>query len=163
MGEPKGLLRGPDGRRLVERALAVLEEAGLEATLVGEHPAYAGMGPFVPDAEADAGPLAGLVGLLEHAAGRRVVALACDMPFVTAEDVRALLAIDAAIVAPKREGRWEPLCASYGPEVLAVARARLAQGRRSLTGLIEAVGATEAPIEADHLVDWDSPEDITAS
>lgn len=160
MGRPKGRIAGPDGRPLVVRALAVLEEAGLEAVLVGERPEYAGLGPTIPDAAADAGPLAGLVALLAHAGERRVVALACDMPFVTSEDVRALLAIDAPIVAARRDGRWEPLAAVYSQAVSTAARARLAGGRRSLIGLIEAVGAAEAPIDPAHLVDWDTPEDV---
>ncbi len=163
MGRPKGLIEGPDGRPLVARALAVLREAGLDAMLVGQRPEYAAFGPALADAAEDAGPLAGLVALLEHAGGRRVVALACDMPFVTADDLRALLATRGPVVAPRRDGRWEPLCAAYGPEVLAEARARLAAGRRSITGLVEAVGAVEAAVDPAHLVDWDTPEDVSAS
>lgn len=161
MGRPKGWVRGPDGRPLVERALAVLREAGLEAVLVGVRPEYAGLGPALPDPIESAGPLAGLVALLEHGGGRRVVALACDMPYVTADDVRALLAIDAPIVAARRDGRWEPLFAAYDASVLGEARARLAAGRRSVSGLIEALGAGEAPIDPAHLVDWDTPADVS--
>ena len=164
MGSPKGLLRLRDGRTLVERARAALEAAGAEVVLVGRRDAYEGVGlPVVVDAEPDAGPLAGLVALLERAGGRRAVALACDMPFVTAGDLRTLLEAEGAIVAPRRDGRWEPLCAVYAPEVLPVARRRLGEGRRSLTGLLEEVGAVEAAIDPDHLVDWDAPEDVSAS
>jgi molybdopterin-guanine dinucleotide biosynthesis protein A len=163
MGRPKGLLRGPDGRPLAERALAVLREAGLDAALVGVRAEYAALGPAVPDAAPDAGPLAGLVALLERADGRRVVLLACDMPYVTAADVRALLAIEGRVVAPRRDGRWEPLCAAYESSVLPEARARLDAGRRSVSGLIEALGAVEAPIDPAHLVDWDTPADVSDS
>ncbi len=163
MGQPKGLLIGPGGRRLIDRARDVLSAAGLEPVLVGRREAYAGEGPFVDDAIANAGPLSGLVGLLEHAAGARVVALACDMPFVTTEDVRALLDAEGPIVAPRRGGRWEPLCAAYDPSVLPLARERLVAGRRSLQGLLSATRTHAVTIEATHLVDWDTPEDVSAS
>jgi len=163
MGQPKGLLPGPDGRRLIDRAREVLRDAGVEAVLVGRHAAYLEEGPIIEDAIEDAGPLSGLVGLLEHAAGSRVFALACDMPFVTVEDVRALLSSPGSIAAPRRDDRWEPLCAAYRPEVLTLARERLSQGRRSLQGLLKVAETFEVVIPADHLVDWDTPEDVRAS
>lgn len=163
MGQPKGLLRGPDGRTLIARAQAALREAGAEPILVGRRPEYAALGPAIEDALPDAGPLAGLVALLERPGADRVIALACDMPFVTAADLRALLAVDAPIVAPRRDGRWEPLCAVYAPSVAPVARRRLEAGRRSLQGLLDAVETAEAAIAPDHLNDWDAPEDVSAS
>lgn len=165
MGRPKGLLTGPDGRPLIERARLVLEAAGLRVLLVGRRPEYAAVDlPQLKDAAPNAGPLAGLVALLEEGAGGRVVALACDMPFVGAPDIEALLAHSGVIAAPRREGRWEPLCAAYdSAHVLPVARRRLESGARSLQGLLEEVGATEVSLEPAHLDDWDSPADITAS
>ena len=163
MGRAKGMLVGPDGRTLVERASAVLVAAGLEVVLVGRRGVYADLGMSVlDDAVEDAGPLGGLVSLLEHAGERRAVALACDMPFVTQEDVLTLLEATGPVAAPRRDGRWEPLCAMYAPSVLPVARRRLAEGRRSMQGLLEEVGAVEVAIDPDHVVDWDSPEDVNA-
>jgi len=163
MGRPKGLLVGPDGRTLIARAQRALRDAGAEPVLVGRRPEYAALGPAIDDALPDAGPLAGLVALLEQPGADRVIALACDMPFVTADDLRALLAVDARVVAPRRDGRWEPLCAVYSSHVAPIARERLEAGRRSLQGLLDAVGATEAALDPDHLNDWDAPEDVSAS
>lgn len=164
MGRPKGLLVGPDGRTLVARARAVLEDAGAVVVLVGRRAAYEGLGiEVLEDAVEDGGPLAGLVSLLEHAGARRALVLACDMPFVTGDDVRALLHAEGAIAAPRRDGRWEPLCAAYAPSVLGIAQRRLAEGRRSMQGLLKEVGATEVALDPAHLVDWDSPEDVSAS
>lgn len=164
MGRPKGLLVGPDGRSLVARAKAVLEDAGAVVVLVGRRAEYEGLGmTVIDDAVPDGGPLAGLVSLLEHAGSRRTLVLACDMPFVTSDDLRALLGAEGAIVAPRRNERWEPLCATYAPCVQEIARRRLEEGRRSMQGLLCEVGATEVALDPAHLVDWDSPEDVSAT
>ncbi len=168
-GVAKGLLRGPDGLPLVVRAARLLESVGCSVVLVGEHPAYREVGlPMLPDVTKEgAGPLGGLVALLGAGAGDApVLALACDMPHVSANLLRRLLeeAPGAAALAPRREGRWEPLCARYRPSAaLALGKRRLAEGALALQGLLDALGATELPIsreEADELCDWDSPEDI---
>ncbi len=164
MGRPKGLLAGPDGRTLVARASAVLAEVGAEVVLVGRRAEYESLDMVVlDDAVEDGGPLAGLVSLLEHAGGRRALVLACDMPFVTSDDLRALLRAEGAIAAPRRDDRWEGLCAAYAPTVLAAARRRLEEGRRSMQGLLREIGATEVALDPAHLVDWDSPEDMSDS
>jgi molybdopterin-guanine dinucleotide biosynthesis protein A len=92
-GRPKGLLVGPDGLPLVVRLASLLSGVGVPCVLVGEHPAYAHLGlATVADAAAGAGPLGGLVAALERAGSGVLVALACDMPFVTPALLRALLA-----------------------------------------------------------------------
>jgi molybdopterin-guanine dinucleotide biosynthesis protein A len=167
-GAPKGLIAGPDGRTLVARWRDVFAECGVPCVLVGAHAAYAGEGlTMLADVTADAGPLAGLAALLEQSSGI-AIAVACDMPFVSAAHVRALLdapPVAAVAVAPKREGRWEPFFARYdAPRASPVVRARLEAGARSLQGLLEALGCAEldlGPAGGRFLDDWDTPADIT--
>jgi molybdopterin-guanine dinucleotide biosynthesis protein A len=169
-GVAKGLLHAPGGGTLLDRWLALLEEASIRIVLVGHHPAYAAYAAehalsVVGDAPAGIGPLGGLVPLLERADSARVLALACDMPFVSASLVERLVAApDAAVVAPRRDGRWEPLCARYDPaRVLPVAHQRIAAGRHALGGLIDAAGGVELslePGEERELEDWDRPADL---
>ncbi len=180
-GVPKGLMRAPDGDTIVGHVARAMREAGLEPVLVGERAEYAGVGVRAIADAADAGPLGGLVALLElairdaplrgrvdAARGEHVVAIACDMPFVSAELVRKLTsAPDAPVVAPRRNGRWEPLFARYdASRVLEIAKARCARGELALQGLLDQVGAKALELdagEAARLVDWDSPEDVAAS
>jgi molybdopterin-guanine dinucleotide biosynthesis protein A len=94
-----------------------------------------------------------------------VIALACDMAYVSGGLLERLLAhADAPIVAPRRDGRWEPLCAVYDAgRVLPLASARAASQRHSLQGLLDDAGAVALPLtaaEQANLHDWDTPEDV---
>ena len=168
-GAPKGLLRMPGGVTLVDHWRALLEAQGAEVVLVGSGDAYRALGlEVLQDEPSGVGPLGGLVALLQRASPAVAVAVACDMPFVTPALLGRLLAAPAApVVAPRREGRWEPLFARYDSRaVLPVARAHVAAGRRALHDLLYAVGAVEldlSPDEAAQLRDWDSPGDVTGS
>jgi molybdopterin-guanine dinucleotide biosynthesis protein A len=167
-GAPKGLLEAPGGGTLISRCRSVLLVAGaVDVVLVGRNAAYADVGlEVLDDAHRGVGPLGGLVTLLRRAGARPTLALACDMPFVSPELVTRLLAAPlAAVVAPRRAGRWEPLCARYDPvRVLPLAEARAASGDHSLQRLLDAVGAVELAPEASdahELRDWDTPEDMS--
>lgn len=166
-GQAKGLMRASDGRTIVDRWLAILAAAGvLDVVLVGSHPAYARLGlPTIHDEPPGIGPLGGLASLLRRAGDGRAIALACDMPFVSSALVeRLLVAPPAPVVAPRRDGRWEPLCARYdAARLLPLAIGRAGSRDHSLQRLLDDSGASElslAPHEANELRDWDAPEDI---
>jgi molybdopterin-guanine dinucleotide biosynthesis protein A len=163
-GSPKGLLRLPSGETLVDRWLAMFAACGVDAVLVGVHPEYAPR-TMIPDAVLGVGPLGGLVALLRHCGSAWAVAVGCDMPCVSLELVRRLLdAPDAVAVAPRREGRWEPMLARYDAErALVTAAARLARGEHGMQGLLDELGASPlalTDVERAQLDDWDSPEDV---
>ena len=165
-GVAKGLLREPDGERtLVARARDTLEACGLDVVLVGQSDAY-GI-PTLADATPDGGPLAGLVAALRRANGRDLIAVACDMPYFTEPLVRRLVEApheDADAVAPRRDGRFEPLFARYAAACLPVAERRLAGERRSLLGLLDAVRTVPLALSAEEsalLDDWDTEADVT--
>ncbi len=97
---------------------------------------------FAEDAEAGLGPAGGLAAALRQAQ-TSVLALACDLPLLTEDALRWLIAEAKAQFAPSgliavNGGQQEPLFAVYHLESLPLIEARLAAGRRSLHGVIEA-------------------------
>ena len=164
-GAAKGMLRTERGVTIVEHIARAMRDAGVDPVLVGTRAEYDAIGLRAIADAADAGPLGGLVALLEAARGEDAIAIACDMPYVSAALVKKLAdAPRASAVAPKRDGRWEPLFARYDARrVLDRARARCARGELALQGLLDEVGATELAVserEARELVDWDTPMDV---
>jgi molybdopterin-guanine dinucleotide biosynthesis protein A len=126
---------------------------------------------FVEDAPAGIGPLGGLAALLDAAVTRghnAVIALSCDLPYVSAELIARLAthAPDASAVAPRPDGVWQPLVARYDPRAgLEATRAALAEGDRALYRVLDRLGsgAVELPMalsDAAQLRDWDEPGDV---
>jgi molybdenum cofactor guanylyltransferase len=166
-GRPKGMLVAPGGGTLIDHWLAVLHAAGIcQVLLVGRHEAYGALGlERIHDAPSGIGPIGGLAALLLRSGVSRALALACDMPFVSLGLIARLLAApDAPVVAPRREGVWEPLCARYDAHaVLPVTMRRIAAGRHSLQPLLAEAGAVELPLtpaDRTELHDWDTPSDM---
>ena len=169
-GSPKGLLAAPDtGEALVARALRLARSLALDVALVGDASPYralVGDTPVLDDEASGSGPLGGLCALLAWAAEGPVIALACDHPYVTLDDLRALRdhPSGAAVVAARRspDAPWEPLLARYdSARVLPVARASLAAGERGFQRLfarLEVERFTELSPLA--LQDWDEPSDL---
>ena len=167
-GVAKGLLAAPGGAgTLIDRWRSVLGEAGIDrVVLVGRHPAYARVEGLetIDDEPPGIGPLGGLVALLRRAGDATALAFACDMPFVSRGLVERLVAAaPAPVVAPRREGRWEPLCARYdATRVLPLAMRAAAGPRHGVGRVLDEAGAVELPLgpgEAAELDDWDSPAD----
>jgi molybdopterin-guanine dinucleotide biosynthesis protein A len=173
-GEPKGWLVAPatDERppeHIVERLLALARAQSAEVYLVGRAEAYARLGlPVIDDVPGVAGPLSGLVALLERGAASRqqVIALACDMPYLRGSMLAKLcsFAPEAPAVAARDGSVWSPLFARYdAPRMASVARACLEAGERSLRSVLDAARAAPLPLTPDEqaaLRDWDAPEDI---
>lgn len=172
-GRPKGLIALASGETIVERWCGLLRSLSLETeiaiTLVGAADAYAHLAlPSLADEVPGIGPLGGLLALLRHASARggHVLAVACDMPFVSPALLARLVETpsDAAVLAPRRDGRWEPLFARYdAARVLPIALARAGSTRHSLQGLLDDAGAAALPLspgEELELRDFDRPEDI---
>ena len=120
-GRPKGLER-VRGERILDRLVRIFEEAlGREPLLVANRADAANWKPglrIVPDLIPGLGALGGIYTAVRSAPAP-VVCVAWDMPFVTAELLRALASglegADACL--PESGGRRgvEPLCAAYGP------------------------------------------------
>lgn len=100
--------------------------------------------PSVPDGPG-AGPIAGLLGAARAHPGRRLLALGCDLPEVSAELLAALAASPAQLALPRTEKGPEPLCTLYGPAALEILERRAADGRFALRSLLD----EDLPFEVD--------------
>jgi len=90
MGQDKALVQLA-GRPLVAHALAVLRNAGLEASLAGASSSLAAFAPVVEDYESGRGPLGGICSALASTAARRAVFLPVDLALLPVSLVDYLL------------------------------------------------------------------------
>jgi molybdopterin-guanine dinucleotide biosynthesis protein A len=166
-GRAKGRLVAPSGEAIVERWRAILQHAVGKVLLVGSAEAYASLDlEAIADDPPGIGPLGGLVALLRRAGNEPSLAVACDMPYVSRGLVERLASSPqtAPVIAPRLQGRWEPLFARYdSPRVLPIATSLAAGKAHSLQRLLDTAGAAELPLgpgEDEQLRDWDIPVDL---
>ncbi len=141
------------GRLLVERSVSALEQVVEEVVVVTSRQLPEGVvTPCIPDRFADAGPLGGLHAAL-HAAleygNSGVLLLACDMPLITPEVLRAVaVAMDQGpAVAPLRDEGIEPLCAAYHIDTLRTAEELLLGNDFSLHRFFSEIGGIPIDLE----------------
>lgn len=101
------------GRSIIERQVELLRSVTDEVFLVGHDPErFSDLGlPVFADRISEAGALGGILTALESTKADRVLVLACDMPFLVADLLRAL-----AARAASGDGAW--IRTSRGPEPL---------------------------------------------
>ncbi|MBX6363724.1 MAG: molybdenum cofactor guanylyltransferase [Gemmatimonadetes bacterium] len=148
------------GEPIVERVRRALGAVLPELVLIANEPAiYAGVGlPMRADLRPGAGVLGGILTALHWARelGRPgVVAVACDMPFLSPPLLRLLVeeaacAPMADVVAPASGNRRgvEPLCAFYGTGCIGPIEAELARGERHIVGFFDDVVVRTIPADA---------------
>jgi molybdopterin-guanine dinucleotide biosynthesis protein A len=142
MGTDKALIE-VDGRRLVDRAAAILGAVADPVVEVG--PGWSRL-PAVREHPPGSGPLAalgaGAAALRGAGHDGPVLVLAVDMPRVSVELLRFLAGRAGPETAvPRADGHPQPMCARYGADVLAAVDERLAAGGRSLRDLLESMAA----------------------
>ncbi len=122
-------------RRHVEEVLVSVGDPSVRYDVEGAR--------HVVDRVPGAGPLAGLHAALSAMHTSWLLAIACDMPFITDAALEALLEArseDAlAIVARTPDGQRHPLCACYQGCILPVVEARLRGGNRALLALLDSL------------------------
>jgi len=125
--------------------------------------------PFVADAVADLGPLAGVARALESARTSHVLVLAIDMPKMSEAYLARLCesARENQGVVPEIGGMFEGLCAVYPARLLPVVAGLLAGAERSLQTLnrigIEQNLMRAFPVAETELFlfeNWNTPADI---
>ncbi len=142
MGTDKAALE-VEGLTLLARTAQTALQAELPVLVVGRvRPAdwFLEMVVFAEDSQPGLGPLGGLATALGQS-DTAVLALACDLPLLTPDAVRWLgtqlgRGNEHGLIVVN-DGKWEPLFSVYRPACLPLIEARLAEGRRSLHGLIE--------------------------
>ncbi len=161
-GREKALLPVAPGETILDRQLAVSAAAGLPVILVGGAPETQARYPevaWLADAADSEGPIAALRALCDFAPADHAILIGCDMPFISVKLLDQLARAPAcARLVPRRDERWEVLCARYD----LAANRQAAWRHRSLRRLCEEPGTVEAALndEARALVDWDSPADL---
>ena len=157
-----------EGRTSAARLAAVLSAVARPALEVG--PGTTPL-PAVLEELPGAGPLvaiaAGWRALTGLGHGGPVLVLACDLPLVD-EDVLRLLAgwPTTGSVVPVVAGRDQPLCARWSAADLAAVEGMVADGQRSLRGLLSRAGVVRLgegdwgrSVSARVFADVDSPAD----
>jgi molybdopterin-guanine dinucleotide biosynthesis protein A len=163
MGADKALLRLPSGGpTLIERVVAAARAVTDDVVVVAEHAGWLPPMPVraVPDAIAGAGPLAGLVAGFEAARYPDILALACDLPYLSVPLLRWMAAQprvwDALVPWLPNEGGktgWEPLHAIYTRACLAPMRVALNRGDRQATAFFPAIRVQ--PLTGDAIRPYD--------
>jgi molybdopterin-guanine dinucleotide biosynthesis protein A len=168
-GRDKSRLPAPDtGEALAARIVRLASELGLSSVLIGGEPLPPSA--HVLDDPEGIGPIGGLCALFEAARARPALAVACDMPHVTAALLERLWREQpsACVLAPRdpETGKWQPLFARYEPgRVLPVFRAAIARGVRSMQTALRELPVVELSLseaERSALRDWDLPSDVQA-
>ena len=130
-----------EGRAIIVRQLDALQRLTPDVFIVATGAErFADLAvPVVADALPDAGALGGLYTALISARAGWIVVIACDMPFITASALAALVAEAVAAGADGADGAWarsargiEPLFACYRTSAAARLRALIERGERRL-------------------------------
>lgn len=168
MGRDKAFVE-IDGESMVGRVAAALRAAGIDplTTVGGDEARLArhGLG-HLPDRWPGEGPLGGLLVAVEWCPADVLVAVGCDMPWLDAGTVAALVAAlrtsPEAVVAVAHSDRRQPLCAAWraGEARRAVASA-FTGGQRSVRAVIERLTVVEVAVDAAFVRDVDRPADVT--
>lgn len=161
-GSPKAIAR-VGGRRIIDRVSDALREVTAEVVLIANDRALAEAieVPARPDALPSLGALAGVHAALVWARERGrdgIVAVACDMPFLSVPLLRMLLATTVAdalsgdppdVVVPESDGPRgiEPLCAFYRTTCIDAIEAAAARNDHRMIGFHADVRVRRVPIE----------------
>jgi len=160
MGRDKAMMAHPEGGSLLARACRLLVEAvGPPALLSGKGLRYGETGlPRVEDLRENCGPLAGIEAALENSSPDPALLLAVDMPFVTGDDLRSLLAARGPGVTLAVSGsRRHPALSIWDASTLPAVKEALDSGRFTLMALLEKLPVREVEMPADHLANWNGP------
>jgi molybdopterin-guanine dinucleotide biosynthesis protein A len=118
-----------DGRTLLDWSLAALRPHCIAVEVSG---------PGLPDAPGDPdGPLSGIkAGLIwaRSMGATRLATLPCDTPWVPADLIPRLAAVDAPVVSARTAEGLQPLCALWSVALLEALTAELARSHPSVRG-----------------------------
>jgi molybdopterin-guanine dinucleotide biosynthesis protein A len=130
------------GRTLLARALDLSRSVAFDVRIVGSKEKFAAFAPVVEDVIRDCGPLGGIHAALRASSTELNVMLAVDVPFVSWAFLQYLVtqargAPEAAVVVPRMDGGWQPLCAVYRRAFASVAERALLAGRNRIDRLFD--------------------------
>lgn len=145
------------GRSILEWQLAAIRPLTDRILIVAnEADRFAGSGlPVVGDLVAGAGALGGIYTALSVAETDRVLAVACDLPFLTERFLAFLTTVapELDLVIPHPRDGFQPLCAVYSRACLAPLHQRLEGGALKVQDL--AADVRTRTLEPDELAAFD--------
>ena len=170
-GADKAALR-VRGRTLLDRVVDVAA-AARQIVVVGAERRVDRPVRWTRESPAGGGPVAGLGSGLALSDAARVVVLACDMPLITTDTLRRLLAAldggvsrtvaDAAMLVDP-EGRRQPLAAAYDRPALAAALADLGEpAGHSMRALVAGLRVVEVAAVGNEALDCDTWVEVSRS
>ena len=155
------------GRAMITRVHDVLSPlvATVLVSVRDESASYDLSSKRVVDQYPGAGPLAGLHAGLTQCHTPWLLALACDLPFLTPEVLGALLSArddpEHPVVACTPDGRRHPLCALYPRSLRSVAGELLEAERLAMHGLLRTSGPVrEVPVPHEPLRNVNARSDL---
>jgi molybdopterin synthase catalytic subunit len=168
-GMTKGLLPTANGT-ILDRLLQQFAAAGIDDAVIvaNDSTPYAALGrPILSDLRLPVGPLGGIEAALQHAGSTydAVVTMPCDLPNITADEIRGLVAAYAGnpgrvVMAATADGD-HPLCAVVPPQVLGHVVAAIQREEFSVVQLWRALNAVRVTItDASRLRNINTPDDL---
>ena len=131
----------------LEHQIAKGRAMGISDILVSGYRGKNCSAPVVADVLLERGPLGGLAATLPHAAHERCLVLTVDMPRLSADVLRDLIAdsrkSDRAVTILRHGDKFEPLVGVYCRRAAAAAESLLHQGRGAVMALLDEVGYDE--------------------
>jgi molybdopterin-guanine dinucleotide biosynthesis protein A len=146
MGEDKALLQ-LGGRQLIQHALDILREAGLEARIAGARSELAAFAPVIPDAPgaSELGPLGGICAALSAFTCRFAVFLPVDLPLIPSSLISYLvhhaLVTEAAATVVSVSGFVQTFPAIMDRAAIESLRSSLNSGDRNCLKAFRAAGS----------------------
>lgn len=129
------------GETLIERACLVLADIFSEVVIVADTVAPFSHLPYrcIPDRLPQLGPIAGIESALQDSPKKGLFVVACDMPMLNQNVIRAMLALSGNydLVIPRISGRLHPLHTIYNPACLAVISDRIKKKDLALRSLTD--------------------------
>lgn len=129
------------GGTLFARALDLARSVTSNVRIVGQAAKFRSFAPVVEDIFPGCGPLGGIHAALRASSAPLNVVLAVDVPFVTPELLKFLIAratgSQATVTVPRVAGGFQPLCAVYRRQFADVAEKALRSGRYKIDALFD--------------------------
>ncbi len=164
-GSPKALAQTGQATTMGARVVAAMRSADLDPVIAVGGGVAAELGlPHVADLWPGQGPLGGVATILLWAKRGAVLVSPCDLPFLSAQDVRKLVSAhldqpDASVVATvdgKRQIQLICMPATHGPAV----RDLINDGLRRYNALLGVGRWIEVEVDPWSLADADTPEEL---
>ena len=153
-----------DGVAMATRVAAALRLAGCHPVFAvgGDQRALEAMGiEFVADLHPGEGPVGGVITALEACAAPTVVVVACDLPYLTAGTVSALVEAAAEVQAVvAATDRMQPMCARWSQSALDVLRREFDAGERRLLAVLDQLETRQIPANPQDLANVNTPDDL---